>query len=120
MEQTSSVNTDFIYERAEELVLLALENPEAHRANYEFWNTLAKNLENQGWKKMTGKTQHDKIIAHLKKAGSITVREAMIDYSIQSLTKRVQELREMGYPIVSTVKHHPVTQQKYTRYSLAA
>ena len=63
-------------------------------------------------------TQHQKIMKHLKKAGSITVREAMVEYSIQSLTKRVQELREDGHEIVSTVKFHPVTGQKYVRYSL--
>lgn len=63
-------------------------------------------------------TQHDKIMKHLRKAGSITVREATVEYSIASLTKRIQELREMGHDIVSTVKFHPITGQKYVRYSL--
>jgi hypothetical protein len=63
-------------------------------------------------------TQHDKIMKHLRKAGSITVREALVEYSIASLTKRVQELREQGHDIVSTVKFHPITGQKYVRYSL--
>lgn len=61
-------------------------------------------------------TQHQKIMKHLKKAGSITVREAMVEYSIQSLTKRIQELRELGHNIISVVKRHPVTGQTYTRY----
>ena len=39
-------------------------------------------------------TQNQIILNHLNKEGSITVREAMVEYSIQSLTKRVQELRE--------------------------
>lgn len=64
-------------------------------------------------------TQHALILKHLRKAGSITVREAMVEYSIQSLTKRIQELREIGYDIVSVVKRHPVTGQKYTRYRFA-
>lgn len=64
-------------------------------------------------------TQHQMILKHLRKAGSITVREAMVEYSIQSLTKRVQELREGGYDIVSVIKRHPVTGQKYTRYRFA-
>lgn len=64
------------------------------------------------------KTQHQKIMKHLNTAGSITVREAMVEYSIQSLTKRIQELRAMGHDIVSTVKKHPITGQRYTRYSL--
>ena len=63
-------------------------------------------------------TQQDIIMKHLRKAGSITVREAIVEYSIQSLTKRIQELREAGHEIVSTVKSHPITGQKYTRYSL--
>jgi len=61
-------------------------------------------------------TQHAQILKHLRKAGSITVREAMVEYSIQSLTKRIQELRELGWDIESVVKTHPVTYQKYVRY----
>lgn len=63
-------------------------------------------------------TQNDKILKHLRKAGSITVREAMVEYSISSLTKRISELREAGHNIQSEVKAHPVTGQQYTRYHL--
>jgi biotin operon repressor len=63
-------------------------------------------------------TQHTKIIQHLKTAKGLTVREAMIEYSISSLTKRVHELRTMGYDIESVRKQHPVTGQRYTRYFL--
>lgn len=82
--------------------------------------TACLRLETYGWKKKTGMTQNQKILAHLKKAGSITVREALVEYSIQSLTKRIAELRDAGFPIVSKVKHHPVTNQKYVRYVWAA
>jgi biotin operon repressor len=44
----------------------------------------------------------------------------MIEYSISSLTKRIQELRDMGYDIVSHKKAHPVTGQRYVRYTLQA
>ena len=64
------------------------------------------------------KTQHANIIKHLNVAGSITVREAMIEYHISSLTKRIHELRKMGYDIVSNNKKHPVTGQRYVRYTL--
>mgnify|MGYP005991175653 FL=1 len=64
------------------------------------------------------KTQHTKIIQHLKTAKGLTVREAMIEYSISSLTKRINELRTMGYDIESVRKKHPVTGQRYTRYFL--
>ena len=63
-------------------------------------------------------TQHKMIIKHLETTNGITVREAMIEYSISSLTKRVHELRGMGYDIESVVKQHPVTGQRYTRYFL--
>ena len=63
-------------------------------------------------------TQHTKIIKHLRTAKGLTVREAMIEYSISSLTKRVHELRGLGYDIESVVKQHPVTGQRYTRYFL--
>ena len=63
-------------------------------------------------------TQHTKIIKHLETTKGITVREAMIEYSISSLTKRIHELRGMGYDIESIRKQHPVTGQRYTRYHL--
>jgi len=63
-------------------------------------------------------TQHSNIMKHLRTAGSITVREAMIEYSISSLTKRIHELRGLGYDIESVRKSHPVTGQRYTRYVL--
>lgn len=60
------------------------------------------------------------IVKHLKRAGSITQREALMDHSVQSLTKRVSELRRNGYTIKSEPKAHPITGQRYMRYSLAA
>jgi len=110
---------DEIFKQAERLCLEAVEEPQqlpvylkAHKA--------AQLLEHSGWRKKTGMTQNQIIKKHLQRAGSITVREAMIEYSIQSLTKRIQEMREDGDNIKSTVKYHPVTQQKYVRYTLAA
>lgn len=63
-------------------------------------------------------TQHTLILKHLRATTGLTVREAMIEYSISSLTKRIQELRDMGYDIVSNKKAHPVTGQRYVRYTL--
>lgn len=77
-------------------------------------------LENSGWKKRTGMTQNQRIIEHIKKNGSITQREAYIDYAIQNFSARLSELKEAGYKIAKRVKKHPVTGQKYTRYYLAA
>ena len=63
-------------------------------------------------------TQNSLIINHMLRTGSITQREAMIDYSIQSLTKRISELRQRGYKIKSEQKLHPTTGQRYVRYVL--
>ena len=63
-------------------------------------------------------TQHAQILNHLRKTKGLTVREAMVDYSIQSFTKRISELRKMGYDIQSVKGKHPVTGQRYTRYVL--
>ena len=69
---------------------------------------------------MTNTTQHANILKHLKTTKGLTVREALIEYSISSLTKRIQELRGMGYDIVSHPKKHPVTGQRYVRYTLVS
>lgn len=63
-------------------------------------------------------TQNEILFAHLKRTGSISQREALVDYSIQSLTKRISELRDMGLSIVTQHKKHPVTGQRYARYIL--
>jgi len=112
------MNTDEIFEKAETLCVLATQEPEEYANEYVYWNKQAEQLENKGWKVMTGQTQHDKIMKHLKKVGSITVREAMVEYSVSSLPKRISELRSLGHNIISTVKFHRITQQKYTRYTL--
>jgi hypothetical protein len=63
-------------------------------------------------------TQTQQILKHLRKAGSISQREAIIDHSIQSLTRRITDLRDAGFNIESHWKKHPVTGQYYTRYTL--
>lgn len=61
-------------------------------------------------------TQNQMLLGHLKRTGSITMREALLDHGIQCLTKRIQELRELGFKIISERKTHPITGQRYTRY----
>lgn len=63
-------------------------------------------------------TQNQMLLSHFKRAGSITMREALLDHGIQCLTKRIQELRDAGYKILSEPKRHPITGQRYTRYRL--
>jgi hypothetical protein len=61
-------------------------------------------------------SQNKLILDHMKRTGSITLREALMDYSVQCLTKRIQELREAGHDIVTHFKYHPTTNQRYARY----
>jgi hypothetical protein len=63
-------------------------------------------------------SQNEALLQHFRAAGSITMREALLDHGIQCLTKRIQELRESGYKIISERKNHPITGQRYTRYRL--
>jgi hypothetical protein len=63
-------------------------------------------------------TQLQQLLKHLRTAGSITQREAIMDHSIQSLTRRITELRDRGFNIHSVPKLHPVTGQRYCRYVL--
>ena len=65
-------------------------------------------------------TQKEKILNYLSKSGTITVKEAMIELGIASLTKRISELRKDGEFIEKRIKIHPVTGQQYASYRLAA
>jgi len=110
---------DEIFEMAEMTALIAVKNP-AWEELHHFFNTQAQSLEHNGWKKRNGMTQHDKILNHMRTAGSISVREAMSDYSIHKLATRISELRSAGHNIEHKVQYHPVTGQKYYRYNLAS
>lgn len=63
-------------------------------------------------------TNIDTIVNHLNKLGSISIREAMDDYSMSggSLTKYVSILKREGYDIVKLWKIHPLTGKRYARY----
>lgn len=60
------------------------------------------------------------VFTHMNTAGSITQREAILDHSVQSLTRRITELQDKGFPVVREDKKHPITDQRYARYSFAA
>lgn len=63
-------------------------------------------------------SQNDLVLYHIRRAGSISQREALIDYGVQSLTARIRDLRKKGYKIKTVQKVHPTTGQKYARYVL--
>lgn len=59
------------------------------------------------------------IYNHIRRTGSITQRQALMDYSVQSLTKRISELNEKGIAIDREFRYHPITGQRYAVYSFA-
>ena len=66
------------------------------------------------------KPQTQTVLEHLQTTGTITQRSAIMDHSVQSLTKRIQELRDAGFDIETRGKKHPITGQRYAEYRLAA
>lgn len=61
-------------------------------------------------------TQNERILTHIEIHGSISQREAFIDYGVQSFTRRIADIREAGFDLVKVRKHHPTTGQVYSRY----
>ena len=60
------------------------------------------------------------VLGHMIRAGSITQREALMDHSVQSLTLRITEIRDAGYEITREFFRHPITNQRYARYSVVS
>lgn len=63
--------------------------------------------------------QAETVLDHMIRAGSITQREALLDHSVQSLTRRITEIRDAGYDVTREFFRHPMTNQRYARYSVA-
>ena len=65
-------------------------------------------------------SQANTVLNFMEQAGSITAREAMLEFSITSaaLSRRIKDMKEVGIEIVHTPKRHPTTNQRYTRYSI--
>ena len=49
-------------------------------------------------------TQCERIIRHLRDYGTITSREAMIEYGIMRLASRINDLKRQGYRISSKIE----------------
>ena len=62
--------------------------------------------------------QLDTLLKHLQTVGSITNREAIVEYNIMSLPRRIKDLEEFGKVFLRVRKAHPVTGQRYVRYHL--
>ena len=108
---------DLLFDMADKAALNTIKNP-GWRELHAHMLRLCEKAENNGWKRRTGMTQNDRILKHIEATGSISQREAFLDYSIQSLTRRIRDLREAGYNVISRGVTHPITKQRYTRYFL--
>ena len=64
------------------------------------------------------KPQLQTIVKHLQTVGSITNREAIVEYNIMSLPRRINDLEELGYKFNKVLTAPPVTGQRYKRYHL--
>ena len=62
------------------------------------------------------KSQHELIIEHFRSGRSLSQMEALGVYKIQRLASRIDELRQMGWPIVTKMKIDPAG-SRYARYS---
>jgi hypothetical protein len=114
---TTEHDPDAIMGAAEKLILAAVDDPHLIPA-YKLTTKQASDLEHSGWRRKNGMNQEHLILNFMRRNGSITVREAMIDLHIQSCTKRISELRALGHKITSVRKRHAVTGQTYVRYFL--
>ena len=65
----------------------------------------------------TANDQISKLIAHMKHNGSISQREAYIEYGVQGFSARISDIRKF-IPLKAERRRNPVTGQRYTRYSL--
>jgi hypothetical protein len=61
--------------------------------------------------------QISKMIGHMKRNGSISQREAYIEYGVQGFSARISDIRKF-MPLKAERRRNPVTGQRYTRYSL--
>ena len=66
-------------------------------------------------------TDRDLVLMHMKKYGSITQDEADEEYGIKRLSARINELRNMGYPIKTEMlscKNRRGNISNFAKYSL--
>lgn len=61
-----------------------------------------------------------KMVQHMRRAGSISAREAMNDYGVSSgsMVRRICDIEEAGFKVKRDKRKHPMTGRQYTRYSL--
>ena len=59
------------------------------------------------------------VLDYIRKYGSITVRMAAVDLSINSPTKVLSNIRKLGYPLTEEWHTNPITGRRYKVYRLS-
>ena len=67
-------------------------------------------------KKLYLSPQNIVVLKHLRTGEDLTQLSALVNFEITNLPARINELRAMGEPIVTTIKE--VNRHKYASYSL--
>lgn len=65
-------------------------------------------------------TNAELILGHIRATGSISIREAMDEYSMSggSVTGTITKLRDGGYKIKTEMRKNPISGRRYARYTL--
>lgn len=63
--------------------------------------------------------QAQRVEQYLKKHGTITPREALMDLNVYRLAARIKELRDAGRKISTYMNRNPETRVSYATYRLA-
>lgn len=63
-------------------------------------------------------TQREQILSHLQSYGTISPLEARHVYGIERLASRIDELKQSGFQIVTTMKKD-AKQRRYAEYTFA-
>jgi len=60
------------------------------------------------------------VLEYIAHNGSITAREALLDFDMTSATlaRRICELEAEGFQVARTPRKHPVTGKRYTKYAV--
>ena len=69
--------------------------------------------------KDNGPTQIEVILELLKAGKTLTSDEAYNDFNCRRLSSRIQELRDMGYVVITEFIQDKKIRKRYARYSLA-
>jgi hypothetical protein len=66
------------------------------------------------------KSNAELILSHIRAAGSLSIREAMDEYSMSggSVTGTITKLRDLGYDIRTEMRRNPISGRRYARYTM--